>query len=110
LLPRARPNGVLVYGDYDVDGTMATVDPQTHELCGGQCEFHVPHRLLEATTCETRSLERAAAEGIRLIISVDTGMRALPPAETARRLKVDLIVTRPSLPQVGKGLRRRSRC
>ena len=38
-------------------------------------------------------IERAAAAGIRLIISVDMGIRAFAPAETARRLGVDLIVT-----------------
>ena len=43
-------------------------------------------------------IERAAAEGIRLIISVDTGIRAFAAAETARRLGVDLIVTDHHLP------------
>jgi single-stranded-DNA-specific exonuclease len=105
LLAIARGERVLVYGDYDVDGTMATVILKTAiELCGGQCEFHVPHRLLEGYDLRDEVIERAAAEGIRLIISVDTGMRAFAAAETARRLKVDLIVTDHHLPQVGKGL------
>jgi single-stranded-DNA-specific exonuclease len=43
-------------------------------------------------------IERAAAEGVRLIISVDTGIRAFPAAETARRLGIDLIVTDHHLP------------
>jgi single-stranded-DNA-specific exonuclease len=43
-------------------------------------------------------IERAAAAGIRLIISVDMGIRAFAPAETAKRLGVDLIVTDHHLP------------
>jgi len=101
----ARGERVLVYGDYDVDGTMATVILKTAiELCGGQCEFHVPHRLLEGYDLRDEVIERAAAEGIRLIISVDTGIRAFAAAETARRLNLDLIVTDHHLPQVGKEL------
>ncbi|MGA2963148.1 MAG: single-stranded-DNA-specific exonuclease RecJ [Candidatus Korobacteraceae bacterium] len=101
----ARSERVLVYGDYDVDGTMATVILKTAiELCGGQCEFHVPHRLLEGYDLRDEVIERAAVDGIRLIISVDTGIRAFAAAETARRLNLDLIVTDHHLPQVGKGL------
>jgi single-stranded-DNA-specific exonuclease len=37
---------VLIYGDYDVDGTTAVVILKTAiELCGGRAEFHVPHRI-----------------------------------------------------------------
>jgi single-stranded-DNA-specific exonuclease len=91
---------VLIYGDYDVDGTMATLILKTAiELCGGVCEFHVPHRLLEGYGMRDDVIERAAADGIRLIISVDTGIRAFAAAETAGRLGLDLIVTDHHLPQ-----------
>ena len=40
-----RRERVLIYGDYDVDGTTATVVLKTAiEMCGGTAEFHVPHR------------------------------------------------------------------
>jgi single-stranded-DNA-specific exonuclease len=85
---------ILIYGDYDVDGTMATVILKTVvELLGGQCDFHVPHRLLEGYGMRDEVIERAAANGIKLIISVDTGIRAFAAAETAERAGVDLIVT-----------------
>jgi single-stranded-DNA-specific exonuclease len=85
---------MLIYGDYDVDGTMATVILKTAvELLGGQCDFHVPHRLLEGYGMRDEVIERAAANGTRLIISVDTGIRAFAAAETAERVGVDLIVT-----------------
>lgn len=90
---------ILIYGDYDVDGTMATVILKTAiELLGGQCEFHVPHRLLEGYGMRDEVIERAAADGIKLIISVDTGIRAFAAAETAKRLGLDLIVTDHHLP------------
>src|SRR3989449_816348 len=85
---------VLIYGDYDVDGTTAIVILKTAiELCGGAADFHVPHRIREGYGMKDDVIERAAAADIRLIISVDTGIRALDAARTAQRLGIDLIVT-----------------
>jgi single-stranded-DNA-specific exonuclease len=94
-----RKEPILIYGDYDVDGTMAVIILKTAiELCGGSADFHVPHRIREGYDMRDDVIERAAASGIRLIISVDMGIRAFGPAETARRLGVDLIVTDHHLP------------
>jgi single-stranded-DNA-specific exonuclease len=94
-----RKEPILIYGDYDVDGTMAVILLKTAiELCGGTTDFHVPHRIREGYDMRDDVIERAAAAGIRLIISVDMGIRAFAPAETARRLGVDLIVTDHHLP------------
>src|SRR2546428_33262 len=90
---------ILIYGDYDVDGTTAIVILKTAiELCGGGADFHVPHRIRDGYGMKDDVIERAAAAGVRLIISVDTGIRAFAAAETARRLGVDLIVTDHHLP------------
>jgi single-stranded-DNA-specific exonuclease len=97
-----RKEPILIYGDYDVDGTMAVIILKTAiELCGGAPDFHVPHRIREGYDLRDDVIERAAAAGIRLIISVDMGIRAFAPAETARRLGVDLIVTDHHLPGPG---------
>jgi single-stranded-DNA-specific exonuclease len=94
-----RKEPMLIYGDYDVDGTMAIIILKTAiELCGGAADFHVPHRIREGYDLRDDVIERAAAAGIRLIISVDMGIRAFAPAETAQRLGVDLIVTDHHLP------------
>jgi single-stranded-DNA-specific exonuclease len=94
-----RKEPILIYGDYDVDGTMAVIILKTAiELCGGTADFHVPHRIREGYDMRDDVIERAAAAGIRLIISVDMGIRAFAPAETARRLGIDLIVTDHHLP------------
>ena len=89
-----RGEGILIYGDYDVDGTIAIVILKTAiELCGGSAGFHVPHRISEGYGMKDDVIERAAVSGVRLIISVDTGIRAFAAAETAERVGVDLIVT-----------------
>jgi single-stranded-DNA-specific exonuclease len=94
-----RKEPMLIYGDYDVDGTMAIIILKTAiELCGGSADFHVPHRIREGYDMRDDVIEQAAAAGIRLIISVDMGIRAFAPAETAHRLGVDLIVTDHHLP------------
>jgi single-stranded-DNA-specific exonuclease len=85
---------ILLYGDYDVDGTVAVVLLKTAiEMLGGLVRFHVPHRLREGYGMQSSVLEAAHAEGVRVVVTVDTGMRAFAEAETARRLGLDLIVT-----------------
>ena len=89
-----RHEPILLYGDYDVDGTTAVVLLKTAiEMLGGKARFHVPHRLREGYGLQSSVLEAAYAEGVRLVITVDTGMRAFAEAETAHRLGLDLIIT-----------------
>src|SRR6266481_7676998 len=100
-----RKEKVLIYGDYDVDGTTAIVILKTAiELCGGAADFHVPHRIKEGYGIKDDVIERAAAAGVKLVISVDTGIRAFQAAETARRAGVDLIVTDHHLPEAHEGV------
>ena len=94
-----RKEKILIYGDYDVDGTTAIVILKTAiELCSGAADFHVPHRIRDGYDLRDDVIERAATDGVRLIVSVDTGIRAFAAAETARRTGVDLIVTDHHLP------------
>ena len=96
---------VLLYGDYDVDGTTAVVLLKTAiEMRGGIVRFHVPHRLREGYGLQSSVLEAAHSEGVRLVITVDTGMRAFAEAETARRLGLDLVVTDHHLPDAHDAL------
>jgi single-stranded-DNA-specific exonuclease len=98
---------ILIYGDYDVDGTTAVVLLKTAiEMLGGVVRFHVPHRLREGYGMQREILEIAAREGVRLVISVDTGIRAFAAAEAAETLGLDLIVTDHHLPETPRGLPR----
>lgn len=94
---------ILIYGDYDVDGTTAIVIlKKAIELIGGTAEFHVPHRIRDGYGMKDDVIERAAESGVRLVISVDTGIRAFAAAEAARRIGLDLIVTDHHLPEDGQ--------
>ncbi|MBN9615896.1 MAG: single-stranded-DNA-specific exonuclease RecJ [Acidobacteriales bacterium 59-55] len=95
---------ILIYGDYDVDGTTATVLLKTaiERIAAkdrpAKVTYHVPHRLREGYGMQTSVLGAAAASGVRLVISVDTGIRAFAAAEEAKALGLDLIVTDHHLP------------
>lgn len=101
----AAKEKTFVYGDYDVDGVTAVVVLKIAiEMLGGTVGFHVPHRIREGYGMSGNVLERASAEGYRLLISVDTGIRAFGAAATAQALGLDLIVTDHHLPDAGLGL------
>ena len=90
---------ILIYGDYDVDGTVSVVMlKKALEMAGGEASFHVPHRLKDGYGMHTDVIERAAAMGIKLIVSVDTGIRASEVVRQARERGMDVIVTDHHLP------------
>ena len=101
----ANKENILIYGDYDVDGTTAVVILKTCiELLGGIADFHVPHRIKEGYGIRDNVIEAAGAGGVTLVISVDTGIRAFDAAKTARHIGLDLIVTDHHLPEAGEGV------
>ncbi len=78
---------ILIYGDYDVDGTTATVLLKTAiERLGAskdakpEVRYHVPHRIREGYGMQSNILTAAYEDGVRLVISVDTGVRAFAAA------------------------------
>jgi len=96
----ARKEKILIYGDYDVDGTVAIVLLKTAiERLGGTADYHVPHRIRDGYGMKDEVIAGAAEQGVRLIVSVDTGIRAFAAAEAAQRAGVDLIVTDHHLPE-----------
>lgn len=96
----ANREKILIYGDYDVDGTISVVIlKKAIELAGGQAEFHVPHRLKDGYGMRTEVIEEAGRRGVNLIISVDTGIRALEVVRAARELGIDVVVTDHHLPE-----------
>ena len=95
---------VLIYGDYDVDGTTGTaVLLRALKLLGGKVGFHVPHRFTEGYGIQQPALERARAEGYKLVVSVDCGIRAHEPLLWARANGLDVIITDHHLPDDSAG-------
>ena len=91
---------ILIYGDYDVDGTTSVVLlTKAIELAGGASSYYVPHRLKDGYGMRPEVVETAAAEGVKLIVTVDTGIRAGEAVRRANELGVDVIVTDHHLPE-----------
>lgn len=85
---------IVVHGDYDVDGVTATVILQRAiEMLGGDAGHFVPERLRDGYGLNIPAIERLHADGARLIVSVDCGIRGRDAARRARELGVDLVIT-----------------
>ncbi|MEP6635653.1 MAG: single-stranded-DNA-specific exonuclease RecJ [Acidobacteriota bacterium] len=96
---------ILIYGDYDVDGTTGTaVLLRALKLLGARATFHVPHRFTEGYGIQQPALEKAVADGCTLAISVDCGIRAHDPLHWARANGLDVIVTDHHLPDEELGV------
>jgi single-stranded-DNA-specific exonuclease len=90
----ARQERIAIHGDYDVDGITSTVIlRRALELLGGEVIHFIPERLRDGYGLQPAAIERLHGDGVRLIISVDCGIRGAEAARRARELGVDLIVT-----------------
>ncbi len=95
---------ILIYGDYDVDGTTGTaVLLRALRMLGATAGYHVPHRFTEGYGIRQEALEKAASEGYKLVVSVDCGITAHEPLHWARANGLDIIVTDHHLPDVDEG-------
>jgi single-stranded-DNA-specific exonuclease len=91
---------ILIYGDYDVDGTTAVVIlRKALAMLGADTTYHIPRRLVDGYGMKSEVIQQAAEEGIKLIISVDTGIKAFEVVETASLLGLDCIITDHHLPE-----------
>jgi single-stranded-DNA-specific exonuclease len=90
----ATTERIAIHGDYDVDGISSTVMlRRAIELLGGRVDHFIPERLRDGYGLQVPAVERLAADGIRLVISVDCGIRSQAAAQRARELGVDLVIT-----------------
>jgi single-stranded-DNA-specific exonuclease len=95
---------ILIYGDYDVDGTTGTaVLLRALRMLGATAGYHVPHRFTEGYGIQQAGLEKAASEGYKLVVSVDCGIRAHEPLHWARANGLDIIITDHHLPDEDEG-------
>jgi len=95
---------VLIYGDYDVDGTTGTaVLLRALKLLSANAGFHIPHRFTEGYGIQQAALEKAVADGYKLVVSIDCGIRAHEPLYWARDHGLDVIITDHHLPDEKEG-------
>jgi len=98
-IAQERGEKILIYGDYDVDGITSTVVlRRALEMLGCEVDYHIPLRLEDGYGFKNEVLESAAASGVKLVISVDCGIRELEACRFARDLGMDVIVTDHHLP------------
>jgi single-stranded-DNA-specific exonuclease len=85
---------ILVFGDYDVDGITSSALMMICLLpLDAQVNFFLPNRVRDGYGISTKIVERAAQNDYKVIITVDNGITAFDPAEKAKELGVDLIIT-----------------
>jgi len=85
---------IVLYGDYDVDGTTG-VAILWHMLrtAGADVSFYVPHRIEEGYGLNSQAAGKLAADGARMIVSIDCGITAVDVADDLRKAGVSLIIT-----------------
>ena len=89
-----RKEKIAIHGDYDVDGITSTVIlRRALELFGAEVIHFIPDRMKDGYGLQPETFDRLQAEGVRLVISVDCGIRADEAARRARELGMDLIIT-----------------
>src|SRR5215203_5434610 len=89
-----RGEKILIWGDYDVDGTTGTVVlRKALEIIGAETGFHVPNRFTEGYGLNIPALEQAKERGYKLVITVDCGSTAFEPIAWAQNAGMDVIVT-----------------
>lgn len=94
-LESAIANGekILIYGDYDVDGTtsVALVYRFLHKFYSN-IDFYIPDRYTEGYGISTKGVEYAHSSGVKLIISLDCGIKAVNRVRDAKNVGIDFIV------------------
>jgi single-stranded-DNA-specific exonuclease len=101
----ARRERILIHGDYDVDGITSTVIlRRVLEMLGADVGHFVPERVRDGYGLQPATLERLHADGARVVVSVDCGIRASDAAVRARELGLDLIITDHHEPDVSQPL------
>ena len=92
---------ILIYGDYDVDGTTAValmyrfleaMRREGDEAKGAEIDYYIPDRYTEGYGVSQRGIDYAAAQGCGLIITLDCGIKAVEKIAYANSKGIDVIV------------------
>ena len=100
-ITQAFRNGekILVFGDYDVDGTTAVASMyQFVKSIHAQTEFYIPHRYREGYGISKAGIDYAFENNYTLIISLDCGIKSVELIRYAKELGIDFVVCDHHLP------------
>ena len=90
----ANREKIAIYGDYDVDGvTSVSLLYLYLKEYGADVIYYIPSRSLEGYGLSVAAVDKLEEMGVRLIITVDTGITANEETEYARTLGIDVVVT-----------------
>lgn len=95
VIAHAKQQRITIYGDYDIDGLTATtllLDALT-QFGFSHVDAFIPNRFVEGYGLTVDAIEKIAATGAELIITVDCGSLSHEPIARANELGVDVIVT-----------------
>ncbi len=93
---RALDDGekIAVYGDYDADGVTSTYILVDYLKClGAACTYHIPDRFGDGYGVSKAALDALRADGVSLIVTVDTGITASEEIDYATSLGLDVVIT-----------------
>ncbi|MBL7923416.1 MAG: single-stranded-DNA-specific exonuclease RecJ [Bacteroidia bacterium] len=89
----ARKEHILVYGDYDVDGTTAVSLVYTFlKTYSGNIHYYIPDRYKEGYGISRQGIDWAKENGYSLIIALDCGIKSVDKIDYARELGIDFII------------------
>ena len=84
---------IMIYGDYDVDGTTAvSVVYSFFKNHHGNVDYYIPDRYKEGYGISTQGIDFAAANGFSLIIALDCGIKSVDKIAYANELRIDFII------------------
>ena len=88
-----RKERIMVYGDYDVDGcTAVALVYKFLQQFYSNIEYYIPDRYEEGYGVSRKGIEQAAATGVKLIIVLDCGIKAVDEIAYAKELGIDFII------------------
>ena len=89
-----RKEKIVIYGDYDVDGVTSVSMLYLYLTgMGGDVGYYIPSRAGEGYGLSRAALDKLCADGVRLVITVDTGITACEEAEYAKEIGIDMVIT-----------------
>ena len=95
-----RGEKVMIYGDYDVDGTtaVALVYKFLSQIGHKNLTFYIPDRYVDGYGISIRSIDHAVRKGVKLVIALDCGIKAVEKVAYAKEKGVDFIICDHHLP------------